>query len=212
MEELIEYIHRSLSHGGTLPHIKQHLSDAGWSEQEINTAIHEATQTEPHSFHKRPKKRTSKLWLIFVLGVILIFAAVFLAILLYEKPTGPQETGIVDSPALEETGTIEQVDCGIDDSCFIARLEKCEPTKFTSGLGPQIQFAITIKGAEGSDCLIHYLVTANPMPIFKDTEMDCRIPKKAYTVEEYEQYFQENILNICQGTYIEAMQSLGTIF
>ncbi|MBD3203720.1 hypothetical protein GF327_05460 [Candidatus Woesearchaeota archaeon] len=47
------------------------------------------------------------------------------------------------------------------------------------------------------------------MPQFKNTEMTCKIPKKAYTMEEYEQYFQNNLASICQGTYIDAMKALG---
>ncbi len=135
--------------------------------------------------------------------ILFILSAFCLVVLMgcgaQEKATSPIETK-------------EMVDCGVKTDCFFARLEKCEPTRFTSGLGPKIQFVITIEGAEDNTCLIHYLATENPMPIFKDTVMDCRIPKRAYTGEEYEQYFQENILDICQGTYIDAMKSLGTVF
>ncbi len=101
------------------------------------------------------------------------------------------------------------VNCGIKDSCFLEQLASCTPAKFTTGLGPQIQFDLTIKGAEGDKCIIHYLAAANPMPQFKNTEMTCKIPLKAYTIEEYESYFQNNLMTVCQGTYIDAMRELG---
>ena len=115
--------------------------------------------------------------------------------------------GTQEKTALPESKKI--VDCGIQDNCFLQQLGKCEPTTYTTGLGPSIQFDLTIKGIEGNKCVIHYLAAENPMPQFKNTEMTCKIPKKTYTMEEYEQYFQNNIASICQGTYIDAMKALG---
>ncbi len=143
-----------------------------------------------------------------------ILMALFMVSVLLLTGCGAEESAPVkkDStpkavPVAKSTGGI--VDCGIEDDCFLEQLGKCNPATFTTGLGPKIQFDLTIKGAEGNKCVIHYLAAENPMPLFKDTEMTCKIPLKAYTIEEYEDYFQNNLLTVCQGTYIDEMRALG---
>jgi len=192
-KELVDYIHRSMSHGGTLTHIKQHLDESGWPESEINEAIHEATQV--HRTHEKPKKKRSGLMMFAAVVILLLIASIFLYFIFVDESTPGTDEG--------------PVDCGVDSSCFISKLVNCDLATFTSGLGPYIQFDISVTGMEDDKCIIHYLATENPMPVFKDTEMDCKLPKGEYTDESYESYFQENLANICQGTYIDAMRDLG---
>ena len=143
----------------------------------------------------------TKILLILLVASILIVAGCSGA-----EKAAPIQKDSTPTPIAKSTGL---VDCGIEDSCFLEQLSNCNPAKFTTGLGPQIQFDLTIKGAEGDKCVIHYLAAENPMPQFKNTEMTCKIPLKAYTIEEYESYFQNNLMTVCQGTYIDAMRALG---
>jgi hypothetical protein len=142
-----------------------------------------------------------------------ILIVLFMVSILFLAGCGTEEAAPVKKdtvpkavPVAKTTGPI---DCGIKDSCFLEQLASCNPATFTTGMGPKIQFDLTIRGAEGNKCIIHYLASENPMPQFKNTEMTCKIPLKAYTIEEYEDYFQNNLLTVCQGTYVDAMRALG---
>jgi len=146
--------------------------------------------------------KTKILIALFVVSVLLLAGCGTQEAVPVKKDSTPKAV-----PVAKSTGGI--VDCGIKDDCFLEQLGKCNPAKFTTGLGPHIQFDIQIKGVEGDKCIIHYLATENPMPQFKNSEMTCKIPKKAYTIKEYEDYFQNNLLIVCQGTYVDEMRALG---
>ncbi len=204
---LVNYVKAELSKGVSLEQIKQNLLPQGWSEEEINEAINSAKQggtPTPQSSPQKEPNKSSKLWIIIGVIVILIIGAS--AFFIFSgKPANTQTSpgGLnvsqtpSESPNVSPEASTNIVDCGADIDCFITASQNCNPAKvmYTTTINLMGQITSTtyleLKGMQGDKCIL-YMQTKNSTAKFTD-EMVQKMLAGGATQEQIKQ--QEQMIN-----------------
>lgn len=184
-QRLVDYIKSELSRGASLQQIKQNLISHGWLESDINEAVSLAIAVPTTPMYTMPttpmykelikktsKQKTSKLWIIPVLVIIVVIGGVFAFFMFGEKeitppeikppaeePIQPTES---KSPTEEPIKSTEPIDCGTDLDCFIQAAANCNLAKVThtatinfSGIKQTTTSFWEIKGRELNKCIFY---------------------------------------------------------
>jgi len=101
-------------------------------------------------------------------------------------------------------------DCGTDDACFKEAMKTCTPaTAKKTDKGTSVEGLV--KGWEGDKCAINMKILDAPIPILKDKEMNCKVPKadlEAFSSGSSDLGSQK-ALEMCSGSLIDLMKSFG---
>jgi len=100
-------------------------------------------------------------------------------------------------------------DCGTDQQCFKDAMKACTPAKAKiTEQGSTIEGLV--KGFEGDNCVINMKFVEAPLPIFKDKELTCKVPKadlETFSSGSGSSMGTEKMYQMCSGSFIDLMKS-----
>ncbi len=215
-QTIVEYIKRGISQGFSLDQIKQTLRNSGWSEKDVEKGVSAATsETKP----SRPKASSKALWIIPIVAVILVIAAVFGFVMFsqqqdsgaeeqlqqpeeIERPGDSQDEMSPDGQLEEKEGTgIQQYSGPLtacrDFNCFIEESRDCSPANFTHrpsvgifGINQTTTSYLEIRGEEEGRCVL-YIRTEEVELEFTEPLVE-QMLNSGLTEEQVEQQEQES--------------------
>lgn len=101
-------------------------------------------------------------------------------------------------------------DCAADDACFKEAMKSCTLAK-AKKVDPQSgTMEGMIKGWDGDNCNVYIKVVDSPVPLLKDKDMNCKVPKADLTAfSEGGSFGGSKMLQMCSGSLIDLFKSLG---
>ena len=102
-------------------------------------------------------------------------------------------------------------DCGADDQCFKDAMKSCTPAK-AKKVDPQSgTIEGLVKGYEGDNCVINMKIVDAPIPLLKDKEMTCKVPKADLDAfsSGSSNFGSSKMLEECTGSLIDLLKSFG---
>lgn len=100
-------------------------------------------------------------------------------------------------------------DCGTDKQCMDDAIKTCTSAKGTSTESGMTTLG-EVRGSEGNNCIIWAKISESPMPILKDKEMTCKIPKDQLSSGSMSNTLgSQNMFTMCSGSLVDLMKSLG---
>ena len=102
-------------------------------------------------------------------------------------------------------------DCGTDDACFKEAMKSCTPAKALKKDPQSGTFEGMVKGYEGDKCVINMKIVDAKIPLLKDKEMTCKVPKAdldGFSAGGSE-FGSSKMLEQCSGSLIDLLKSFG---
>ncbi len=102
-------------------------------------------------------------------------------------------------------------DCGTDDKCFQDAISTCTPAKAVK-TDQSGTYNGLVKGYQGDKCVINMKIVESSVPILKDKEMTCNIPKdklSGFSGGGSAIGGGEDVFSMCSGSLVDLMKSLG---
>lgn len=152
--------------------------------------------------------------ILVIIGVLIVGGGIwYYSSKIAKEETEPQISQSTQ-PEEEAEKTAEEIkpfDCETDEDCFYKQLETCAISVTKAPVNPlELRFQFDIQGEKDENCLVQVSVIESPedFPQLKDTEMQCKIPKKApketlakIVGEDVTKKSQDN----CKGTLMDLM-------
>ena len=160
-QKVVDYIKTNLSDGFSLEQIKQALIDAGWQQEEINSAIDSVNHgsKDIDIIAKQDRGSVNKK-LVFVNIFIVIVFCLILGFFLYSK--GSLKFNFIEPNPNSDIGGNNEIDCGDDFDCFIDASENCNPANLKQiltlnlfGVEQTTSTTYKILGTESDKCNIY---------------------------------------------------------
>lgn len=130
-----------------------------------------------------------------LLGQIGVGVALLLLALLGEGTGFP--TGMA-------TGTSGQEGCGLNATCFAANLANCSNSSYTLNNNTITLEFSTLQG-NSTHCIVKGNIKNSSRQELIGTKEECLFPKGSYNASSFWGYYNQNIFEICNGSYIESL-------
>ena len=100
-------------------------------------------------------------------------------------------------------------DCETDQDCFKEASKTCTPAKVKNSQSGMTMEAL-VNGFEGDNCIMNFKITeSQAVPLFKDKEMTCKIPKASLGDFDTGSSGGNKMLDWCSGSFVDLIKSFG---
>ena len=201
--KLVNYIKTTLSKGFSLQQIKKQLLKVGWPERDINAAINFSTKkrllppipppARPiapilSTYRKPIQKSSKKLWIIFIL-VIVVISGILAFYIVKQRLSVGTRISPVPIPNI--------INCNTNIDCFIEASKNCDPAKviYTTiidlfGVEQITTSFFEIKELEANKCVFYLRTESNDIKF--SNELIQQMLANNFTLAEIENQEQES--------------------